>query len=410
MNLSVKSVIVLAAICFVITLLLSVVNYFTAPVIEQANKAAAQASLYQVLPDAEDFELLALPDDSPETVTGVYRDTAGMGYAVTVETSSQYSDSPMRFTVGISSDGTIADIVLTSYAESKDFGKDTYPASYIGEDSALSGVDLVAGVTYSSSAFSSGVSDACTALLSVADVAAGEISDAQLASNAAAELLPAAVNNAGSAEMTLDEESGLYVAANKTGYVMISENGDTRTAYAADAFGNYVGCVSADGDLQAAEDAQAIAALEQTSVEYYLESSEKTITRICKIYEDAEVTVLSPKGISSHVNGAYSFTSGGSDYYALTVSPFGYGGAVNMLCIVDTDGNIAKLKVISHNETEYYGAAVAESSYTSGFEGEPVGGVDDEIVVISGCTYTTSAVRTALADVSEALPAVKEAQ
>ena len=150
---SLKSIVVLTVICLVVSAVLAGINQVTAPIIAENQSSKANESLYAVLPDAENFEELALPEGSPETVTGVYRDTAGSGYAITLETSSQYSSSNMLITMGVGADGKIVNIALTNYAESKDFGTETYPQTYIGADSALSGIDTVAGVTYSSTSF-----------------------------------------------------------------------------------------------------------------------------------------------------------------------------------------------------------------------------------------------------------------
>lgn len=149
MNDSVKSVVSLVVICLVVTLALSAVNYFTAPVIAENNAKAVQGSFAEALPGADGFEELEPAADSPETVKSIYKENNGLGYVVILETTSQYSESPMGITVGIGTDGIIKNIVLTNYAETKNFGDD-YPASYIGQDSALAGVELVSGVTYSS--------------------------------------------------------------------------------------------------------------------------------------------------------------------------------------------------------------------------------------------------------------------
>ena len=140
-----KSIAVLTGICLVVAVLLAAVNYVTAPIIEESAQSGAEASLYVVLPNAAGFEEEALTGEVPETVTGVYRDTGGSGYAVTLSTTSSYSASPMTFTLGVSTDGKITGVEMTNYAESKDFGD--YPSTYVGQDSTLSGVDLYAGVT-----------------------------------------------------------------------------------------------------------------------------------------------------------------------------------------------------------------------------------------------------------------------
>jgi len=164
---SIKSIIVLSAICIVVASLLAAVNHITAPIIERAALLAEQESLRKVLEGAEEFEELSLPEGAPETVTGVYREINGVGYAVTIVTQSNYSQAPMSFTVGFTPKLTIADIEITNYSETKNF--ENYPDSFIGKDNTLSGIDLYSGVTYSSQAFKDAVADAFAALEEVAE-------------------------------------------------------------------------------------------------------------------------------------------------------------------------------------------------------------------------------------------------
>lgn len=155
---------VLTVICLVVALALAAVNLLTAPIVEENSRQKQLASLREVMPSAADFtpeEGLTLPD----TITAVYRETEGRGYVLLAETSSSYTGSePLAFTIGIGADGRITGICLTSYSESKDFGKSTYPETYVGKDETLDGTGLVAGVTYSSTAFRNAVKDAFSVL------------------------------------------------------------------------------------------------------------------------------------------------------------------------------------------------------------------------------------------------------
>ncbi len=164
MNDSVKSVVVLVAICLVVTALMAGVNFITAPIIKETQDKIKYESLYEVLPDAVGFEDVALTEDMPDTVTGIFKESAGNGYALTVSTSSQYSNGDMMFTLGLDAAGSVTAVKLMQYTESKDFGAD-YPGRYIGVTAdSVAGVDTVAGVTYSSEAFKNAVTDALTAL------------------------------------------------------------------------------------------------------------------------------------------------------------------------------------------------------------------------------------------------------
>ena len=157
---NVKSIIVLTAICLIVTALLAVTNHFTSPVIETTRAAKVQKSLENVLPNSSGFEEITLPAGAPSTVKNVYKASDG-SYAVVLATMSAYSSGDMGITAGITPDGKLAGVALTSYRESKDFGKDTYPQNYIGvtEDN-YNDVDAFAGVTYSSTAFKKAIGDA----------------------------------------------------------------------------------------------------------------------------------------------------------------------------------------------------------------------------------------------------------
>ena len=92
---NIKSVVVLTAICLVVAALLAVTNFYTAPIIEANKAAAATGSLAEVIPGAAGFEEVELPADAPATVKNLYKETSGLGYVMLLETSSNYSASPM---------------------------------------------------------------------------------------------------------------------------------------------------------------------------------------------------------------------------------------------------------------------------------------------------------------------------
>ena len=52
----IKSVLVLVCICTVTALLLALTNSFTAPIIEESQKAQANAALLVVMPNGSGFE------------------------------------------------------------------------------------------------------------------------------------------------------------------------------------------------------------------------------------------------------------------------------------------------------------------------------------------------------------------
>ena len=135
MNKNLKSIIVLPAICLCVAAILAAVNFITAPVIERNALIAEQESLRVVLPDSEIFKELELSENMPATVTGIYEEESGKGYAVTIETKSSYSQNPMTFTIGIDTEGKITGVEITNYSETKDFG--AYPETFVDKDASL---------------------------------------------------------------------------------------------------------------------------------------------------------------------------------------------------------------------------------------------------------------------------------
>ena len=161
-----KSIIVLTVICLVVTALLAVTNYITAPIVTETRAQRISDSLKSVLPDSGDYEEVKLDESElPSTVKSVYYFEKDGSYAVVLAATSAYSNGDMGITVGIGPDGKISGIKLTSYMESKDFGKTVYPESFVGKDAAgAAAADTVSGVTYSSKAFKKALADAFIAV------------------------------------------------------------------------------------------------------------------------------------------------------------------------------------------------------------------------------------------------------
>lgn len=78
-------VLVLSAVCLIVTALLAVTNRFTAPIIEANAKEKADASRRVVLADGEDFTLVEMDTAllAEKKVEEVYKAGNGAGYTVT---------------------------------------------------------------------------------------------------------------------------------------------------------------------------------------------------------------------------------------------------------------------------------------------------------------------------------------
>ena len=163
----------LFAISAVTALLLGLVNYVTAPVIEQIQAEKKAAAMAAVLP-ADEYPAVAefVPTGS---VAGLYEAVSGgetVGYVAEV-TSSGFGGA-MSITVGVSADGAVTGVSVTDNSETQGVG-----TQVVGDQAVLdrfigmSGTitvnegdnrfDAVTGATVSSKAVTAGVNAALEA-------------------------------------------------------------------------------------------------------------------------------------------------------------------------------------------------------------------------------------------------------
>ena len=170
-----------AAIILVILIVFGVaawgLNFYTQPLIDAKKAGAANDRLNAVMLDgAKGYEditsTLTLPEgfvdpsNSKRTanIVAVHKETSGLGYVIEVSWTSEdsHGSEPNLVLVGISTDGKIIAVNNEAYHDTEGyniFNKDpNYASSFVGQDSTLADVGLVAGSTHSSSAFRSAVS------------------------------------------------------------------------------------------------------------------------------------------------------------------------------------------------------------------------------------------------------------
>lgn len=414
MKQNIKSVVVLTVICVIVSTLLSVTNYFTAPVIEANKAAAAGASLKVVMPDAKGFEEIALTD-APATVKQLYKETSGLGYVAVLGTTSQYTTagSEMGITVAIGSEGTITGITLTGYYESKDFGAD-YPQTYIGADSALNGVDTVAGVTYSSSAFKDAVSDAFAVLISSGAVAEGQKSEEQLVKEVMPIVLPAACDKLGNAvvnEITADGFTAAYEAVNGTGFIGVTAGDAGTIVCGVNAFGD-VQFVDLEGNTVSGPVDAAKAAfgvLADKNADANQKNAQKAVG------EGAVLTPIASVPSFGCITGAFTAEVDGQTLYVFNAKPLGYANEVmEMVVVLDADGKIVTYRTVTELilHEEYYSSHELKdkNAYIEKLIGLDEAGYSDDITAVAGATFTADAVANSVKSAYDAYKAVKEAQ
>ena len=157
---SVKPVVVLSVIALIVSLLLAMVNSFTAPIIEDNQKAATLAAYVDVMPtvsSASDLE--EVTDYTTENITGAVKATDG-SLAIKAEEKG--------FDGGILSNGTVTGIWVDASTQTKGIGSnvatDSFLAQFDGMDGTQNitlgqGYDAYSGATISSKALFAAIND-----------------------------------------------------------------------------------------------------------------------------------------------------------------------------------------------------------------------------------------------------------
>ena len=162
----VKPIVVLVAICLLISALLGLTNAITAPIIEKNKELAALETRKALLPDAVGFELVEHASDS---VDSIYKDTGDTGYVVTVSRSG-YGGEVVTM-IAISNEGDILGISVTATSETTGIGSKValpdFTDQFNGYNSSSDPADVISGATYSSRAVINGVNAALEAFASV---------------------------------------------------------------------------------------------------------------------------------------------------------------------------------------------------------------------------------------------------
>lgn len=412
-----KSILVLLALFVLSALLLSGINTVTAPLIE-ANGASAQFEpLFAVMPEAQNFDVLYSAQDPaasalvdvPETVTGIYSETSGLGYAITLSTAQGYTKEPIEMTLAVDAEGKIAALEVTAYPESRDVGAD-FLASFQGQDSALPDVGLVAGTTFSSAAIKNAVSDGFAALINNDMVGAGVKSDDQVLLELLPQVYPGIANNGvgqyEEAEVNAGSIVKAFKALNNSGFGFVLNDGSA----------NYLGVWTLVGgakivDLEgnAVDNAALLEEIAAYGAANCTDESEKEIAKLQRmVSEGAEITAL-PVEVYNSVTGAYSILDGGTQLYGFAARSYGYSNLpMAIYYVLDENGAIVTMTVdeLIFYKEYFSDYTLDEPSYKEGFTGLTADSYNGEQALIAGATMSTAGVDTATKDVFAAFAAI----
>ena len=380
MTKSIKSVIVLTAVCLVMALALGTVNYFTASVIEQNEADRATIARQQVRPGAKSFEKVDLADYEgiPNTVTEFYTDDIG-GYVAVLLTKGYKTG--LKIMCGVDSDGKVTGCVCLASNETlgyeKEYGNQLLGATLLDIDT----VDTVASATLTTAAYRAAVKDA---LGTVAVYLGGDFDGRSEEEKKLDAALPEAEGRFTEWFMT-ERISGVervFIADNGKGYVFFGD-------------GSYVGA-----DENGA--AKAESSIDTASAVATVRSASLT-----------EISISDGMGIGTAVTAAYRSATGNivleleAEGYGIKGGKHASGKPISIKLSVDKDGKIISVKTVSQFETEGLGSACGDYSFYSQLFGRSKQDCRD-IDAISSATVTTDGYLSAIEEGLSAFEILKE--
>ena len=406
-NKSVKSIILPVIVVILAFVILFLVNLWTYPLIVESRMQGEVGPAMDVMPNAKGFEELKL-DNIPSTVETVYKETSGQGYVVKVSTKAGFTKEAIVFYVAIDGENKVQKINVTEYPETRDVG-DGYVDTFIGSDSTLSTVDLVAGVTYSSSAIKNGVADAFKALSDNGLIVAAKKEPKQLYEELMPVVFGTAVNPAGmmaqeeftssvsgvvKAQKALNEGAVAYWYCEGDNNYAVVTNGKIAKVY--DLEGNEVSSLSSSVISSLLEEAKTIVK----------DNSSSDIKRFKKYVANSTVTEIDVP-LFNNVTTAFQCVNENGTYYGFGVRSYAFENTpLTMYISVDDKGAIYSFNCSSlYVEPEYFTHSEPDN-YTEGLVGVTESWSGDE-ALITGATLTSEAVRDAINDVFESFKAIK---
>jgi len=156
---------VLVIICVVMSALLAFTNKATAPIIEEAERQAAEAARLEVMPGADGFELVTdekqPSEDGTVSVTEVYKATNGAGYVFMLTAKGYGGKDTLKMACGIDMDGKLTGTKVLDHKETVGLGAkitgDGFQSQFPGKDAAyvssIDNIDAISGATRSSNFF-----------------------------------------------------------------------------------------------------------------------------------------------------------------------------------------------------------------------------------------------------------------
>ena len=406
-NKSLKSIILPVIVVVLAFAILYCVNLWTYPTIVQARMQGEVGPAMDVMPNAKGFMELKL-DNVPSTVETVYEETSGQGYVVKVSTKAGFTKEAIVFYIAIDKDNKVQKINVTAYPETREVGEG-YVDAFIGSDSTLSTVELVAGVTYSSSAIKNGVADAFKALSDNGLIVAAKKEPKQLYEELMPVVFGTAVNPAGmmSQEDFTSKVGGVVRAQKATNEGAVAYwYAEGEENYAVITNGRIAKVYDLEGNEVSSLSSSVLSSLMDEAKTLVKDNSSSDGKRFKKYVPDSKVTEIDVP-LFNNVTTAFECVNENGTYYGFGVRPYAFDNeALTMYISIDDKGAIYSFNCSAlYVDPEYFTHSEPEN-YTGGLVGVTDSWSGEE-ALITGATLTSEAVRDAINDVFDSFKAIK---
>lgn len=386
MKTAIKSVAALTIICAVMSVLLALTNYVTAPIIEKNQAAAANEALLVVMPEGGEFtEVDISAYELPASVTNAYSESNG-GYVLQMNVTG-YSAN-MVVMCGVDASGTVTGATCLSSGETLGYEK-TYGENMVGKTAdEVDAIDTIGGATKTTAAYKTAVKDALNAAIILGGGSVDIRTPEQILADNLAAALPAA-NSAFTSTFITEDIAGIdaiYTADNGAGAVYVVGE----SFVAVDATGAVLSEVSDELKAQVADAAAKM--LASTVEEIDLSAYENMPSAIDKAYKTA--------------SGNYVFELRASGYGITGDKYIASGEYIYIKASATADGRIIAVETVSQQESKGFGDACAQPSFYTQFNGKNVDNYK-EVDAIGGATVTTNGYVTAISRVFEAVNILK---
>ncbi|MBE6610480.1 MAG: FMN-binding protein [Ruminococcaceae bacterium] len=342
--------IVLGAICLIVGLLLSLINSVTAPIIEEAQNAAANAALAIVLPEGKNFDEISIDESYPAVITKGYKADGGFVFQSSVTGKS----SGLIILCGINSDGKIVGTKVIAEQETDSYDANVFPLVE-GTEGKYKGMDidnfepwLVSGATLTSRAYG----EAVKASLQAFAIANGGSVDVRTPE----QILQ---DNCNEALGTTDVKFTKWFATESLSGIDAVYTADDNSGRVFAVGESFIG-VKADGTIVNAgsADAAAITAA-NTAV------SASALTEITSLPEGVNTKFVKKAYVTA--SGNYVFDLEATGYQAMF--DYGNGTVIKIKLSISADGKIIDCLTVSHDESKGFGDACATEEYYDQFRG-----------------------------------------